>query len=77
MTFAGFFVGPMDVRDTGYGISSDVCASKKFRVITSRNSNGTYTYSEGVNWNRTVGSPDLDSIRLIVEGGIITGYYKE
>lgn len=77
MTFAGFFVGPMDVRDTGYGISSDVCASKSFRVITSRNSNGTYTYHEGVNWNRTVGSPDLDSIRLIVEGGIITGYYKE
>lgn len=77
MTFAGFFVGPVDVRDTGYGISSDVCASKSFRVITSRNSNGTYTYHEGVNWNRTVGSPDLDSIRLIVEGGIITGYYKE
>lgn len=31
----------------------------------------------GVNWNRTTGSPDLDHIRLIVEGGIITGYYKE
>lgn len=31
----------------------------------------------GVNWNRTIGSPDLDHIRLIVEGGIITGYYKE
>ena len=77
MTFAGFFVGPVDVRDTNYGISSDACASKSFRVITSRNSDGTYVYHEGVNWNRTVGSPDLDSIRLIVEGGIITGYYKE
>lgn len=31
----------------------------------------------GVNWNKTTGSPDLDHIRLIVEGGIITGYYKE
>lgn len=31
----------------------------------------------GVNWNKTVGSPDLDKIRLIVEGGIITGYYGE
>lgn len=31
----------------------------------------------GVNWNRSVGSPDLDKIRLIVEGGIITGYYGE
>lgn len=31
----------------------------------------------GVNWNQTTGSPDLDKIRLIVEGGIIIGYYKE
>lgn len=31
----------------------------------------------GVNWNQTSGSPDLDHIRLIVEGGIIVGYYKE
>lgn len=31
----------------------------------------------GVNWNQTTGSPDLDHIRLIVEGGIIIGYYKE
>lgn len=31
----------------------------------------------GVNWNQAVGSPDLDHIRLIVEGGIIIGYYRE
>lgn len=31
----------------------------------------------GVNWNKTTGSPDLDKIRLIVEGGIITGHYNE
>lgn len=77
MTYAGFFVGAVDVRDTNSGIISDVCASKSFRVITSRNANGTYYYHEGVNWNKTVGSPDLDHIRLIVEGGIITGYYGE
>lgn len=32
---------------------------------------------KGVTWNATVGSPDLDKIRLIVEGGLIVGYYKE
>lgn len=37
----------------------------------------SYTYTEGVNWNKEVGSPDLDHIRLIVKNGIITGYYKE
>ena len=77
MTYAGYFVGPVDVRDTSNGLISDVCASKEFRVITARNSDGTYTYHKGVNWNKTAGSPDLDKIRLIVEGGIITGYYGE
>ena len=77
MTYAGYFVGPVDVRDTSNGLISDVCASKEFRVITTRNSDGTYTYHKGVNWNKTAGSPDLDKIRLIVEGGIITGYYGE
>lgn len=50
MTYAGFFVGPVDVRDTGSGLTSDVCASKGFRYIKSRNSDGTYVYNEGVNW---------------------------
>lgn len=78
MTFAGFFVGPVDVRDTTSGISSDVCASKKFRYITGRNSNGTYNYNEGVNWgNGMPDNPDLDHIRLIVRGGIIVGYTGE
>ena len=77
MTYAGYFVGPVDVRDTSNGLISDVCASKSFRVIQSRNADGTYTYHNGVNWNKTVGSPDLDKIRLIVEGGIITGYWSE
>ena len=65
------------MRDSGNGLMSDVCASKAFRVITGRNANGTYTYHDGVNWNKTAGSPDLDRIRLIVESGIITGYYNE
>jgi len=77
MTYAGYFVGSVDVRDTSNGLISDVCASKSFRVIQSRNADGTYTYHNGVNWNKTVGSPDLDKIRLIVEGGIITGYWSE
>lgn len=78
MTYAGFFVGPVDVRDTNSGISSDICASKKFRYITGRNSNGTYSYNEGVNWgNGMPDNPDLDHIRLIVRGGIIVGYTGE
>lgn len=78
MTYAGFFVGPVDVRDTNSGISSDICASKKFRYITGRNSNGTYSYNEGVNWGDGMpDNPDLDHIRLIVRGGIIVGYTGE
>lgn len=78
MTYAGFFVGPVDVRDTNSGISSDVCASKKFRYITGRNANGTYSYNEGVNWGGGMpDNPDLDNIRLIVRGGIIVGYTGE
>lgn len=77
-SFAGFFVGPVDVRDTNYGIASDACASKKFRYIVSRNSDGTYTYNEGVDWgNGASQNPDLDKIRLIVRGGIIVGYTGE
>lgn len=78
MTYAAFFVGPVDVRDTNSGISSDICASKKFRYITGRNSNGTYSYNEGVNWGDGMpDNPDLDHIRLIVRGGIIVGYTGE
>ena len=78
MTYAGFFVGPVDVRDTGSGLTSDVCASKGFRYIKSRNSDGTYVYNEGVNWgDGAAQNPDLDKIRLIVRGGIIVGYTGE
>lgn len=78
MAYAGFFVGPVDVRDTGNGLISDVCASKGFRYIQSRNSDGTYVYNEGVNWGGGMSeNPDLDKIRLIVRGGIIVGYNKE
>lgn len=78
MTYAGFFVGPVDVRDTGNGLISDVCASKGFRYIKSRNSDGTYVYNEGVNWGDGADqNPDLDKIRLIVRGGIIVGYTGE
>lgn len=75
MTYAGFFVGPTSVRGE---LDSDYCASKGFRFITGRNSNGTYTYNEGVNWgNGAAQNPDLDKIRLIVRGGIIVGYTGE
>lgn len=77
MAYAGFFVGAVDIRDTNHGLAADVVTAKKFRVLQSRNSDGTYVYHEGVNWNKSVGSPDLDKIRLIVENGIITGYYAE
>ena len=75
MTYAGFFVGPTSVRGE---LDSYYCASKGFRFITGRNSNGTYTYNEGVNWgNGAAQNPDLDKIRLIVRGGIIVGYTGE
>lgn len=77
MTYAGFFVGPVDVRNDGHGIMSDVCASKSFRAVVDRQPNGGYIYQEGVTWNREVGSPDLDKIRLIVQGGIIVGHWRE
>ena len=77
MAYAGFFVGAVDIRDTNHGLAADVVTAKKFRVLQSRNSDGTYVYHEGVTWNKSVGSPDLDKIRLIVENGIITGYYGE
>ncbi len=75
MTYAGFFVGPTSVRGE---LDSDYCASKEFRYITQRNSNGTITYYKGVDWgDGAAQNPDLDSIRLIVRGGIIVGYTKE
>lgn len=75
MTYAGFFVGSTSVRGE---LDSDYCASKGFRFITGRNSDGTYTYNEGVNWgNGAAQNPDLDKIRLIVRGGIIVGYTGE
>lgn len=78
MTYAGYFVGPVDVRDTGNGLISDVCASQRFRAITKRNANGTYEYNEGVDWGNGMPiNPDLDNIRLIVRGGIIVGYTGE
>jgi hypothetical protein len=78
MTYAAFFVGGVDVRDTNTGLVSDACASKKFRYVVKRNSNGTYEYNEGVDWgNGAAQNPDLDKIRLIVRGGIIVGYTGE
>lgn len=75
MTYAGFFVGSTSVRGE---LDSDCCASKGFRFITGRDSDGTYTYNEGVNWgNGAAQNPDLDKIRLIVRGGIIVGYTGE
>lgn len=75
MTYAGFFVGPTSVRGE---LDSEYCASKGFRYITQRNSNGTFTYYNGVDWGDGASqNPDLDKIRLIVRGGIIVGYTGE
>lgn len=75
MTYAGFFVGPTSVRGE---FDCDYCASTGFRYITQRNSNGTFTYYNGVDWGDGASqNPDLDKIRLIVRGGIIVGYTGE
>ena len=74
-TYAAFFVGGVSVRGN---IDSDSCASKSFRYLKSRNSDGSYTYYEGSNWGDGEAlNPDLDKIRLIVRGGIIVGYTGE
>lgn len=84
--FAAFFVGSVDVRSnitmTGLvnkeGLVSDRCTSSQFGYLASRNDNGSNSVHMGVTWtqeNRLC--PDLDKVRLIVEGGIITGYYSE
>lgn len=74
MTYAGYFVGPVDVRDTSTGLVSDVCASLKFRAISSRNSNGTYNYYDGISFGAEY---DLDDVRLVVRNGIIVGLRKD
>ena len=67
-TYAGYFDGMVDVNDD---LVSNVCASQKFRFISSRNSNGTYYHMEGISFDP--GDYDLDDIRLRVRGGIIVG----
>ena len=67
-TYAGFFDGMVDVNGE---LASNICASQKFRFIDSRNSNGTYSYFDGISFNPK--DYDLDDIRLRVRGGIIVG----
>lgn len=74
-TYAAYFDGGVHSHGTMY--IDDLCIAKKYGVYIQQRSDGTYEYHAGVNWNRQVGSPDLDHIRLIVENGIITGYYGE
>ena len=74
-TYAAFFDGAVHSHGTMY--IDDLCIAKKYGVYIKQRTDGTYEYHAGVNWNRQVGSPDLDKIRLIVENGIITGYYGE
>lgn len=76
MSYAGFFVGPVFCVDRGHGIAGNIVAATSFRCIKSINSDGSYEYNTGVDWDRG-NSPDLDRIRLIVKGGLIVGYYKE
>lgn len=71
MTYAGFFDGNIDV--IGESISNN-CASLNYRAITSRNSNGTYSYRNGISFGTGY---DLDDVRLEVKNGIIVGLYKD
>lgn len=71
MTYAGFFDGDLEV----YGSSiSSICASLKFRAVTSRNSNGTLNYRDGISFGT---SYDLDDVRIEVRNGIIVGLYTD
>ena len=74
-SYAAFLDGGCHIEGNCYVTESVI--SKKYRVLQRIDSSGNYIYHEGVDWNKTKGSPDLDHIRLIVEGGIITGYYGE
>lgn len=80
-TLAGFFDGPVVIRHTGinsHGLFTDNCRASAYHAVTSYNSSsGQITSQTGVTWNRSSGSPDLDGIRLIVQNGIIVGYYGE
>lgn len=48
-----------------------------YKAVVGVKPDGDYEVRHGVTWNRSKGSPDLDHIRLEVDGGIITGYYRE
>lgn len=71
-TYAGYFDGMVDVNGD---LCSNICASQKFRFISSRNANGTYYYMDGISFDP--GDYDLDDIRLRVRGGIIVGVTKD
>ena len=72
-TYAGFFVGAVDVRGN-YGIASDAAASLEYRAITSRNYDGSYNYRKGISFTQ---GHDLDKVRIEVKNGIIVGLYKD
>ena len=74
-SYAAFLDGGCHIE--GHCYITDSCICKRYRVLQRIDTSGNYIYHEGVNWNKQSGSPDLDKIRLIVEGGIITGYYGE
>ena len=71
-TYAGYFDGMVDVNGD---LCSNICASQKFRFISSRNANGTYYYMDGISFDPK--DYDLDDIRLRVRGGIIVGVTKD
>lgn len=71
--YAGYFDGFVHVNGT---LVCDNILTKGCGTDWALSNKG-YTYTKGVNWNKEVGSPDLDNIRLIVKNGLIIGCYKE
>ena len=68
-TYAAFLDGGCFVMGNMYAGS--------YNAVVGVKPDGDYDVRPGVTWNRSKGSPDLDKIRLEVDGGIITGYYRE
>jgi hypothetical protein len=66
--FAGFFSG--NTKTTGTN-QSYINASQIYRIATSANNDGSYSYYEGISFDPK--TYDLDKIRLRVRAGLIIG----
>ncbi|MDD4516465.1 hypothetical protein [Massilibacteroides sp.] len=66
--WAGFFSG--STRTTGT-TQTGIIAASEFRIVTSFNTDGSYSYFEGISFDP--GAYDLDSVRFRVRKGLIVG----